>query len=84
MIAKLRDGTEIKICDEVTTIFKGCVGHTFVVCEINPYQHCESKFMVAAHLKGFPDRVIKSPFAGKDGRPNGMDSNWYSLLKKEI
>lgn len=81
MKAILRDGTELDIGDEVTTNFRGCKGHEFVICEINPYDTCESGFMVVAHLKGSPERKIKSPFAGKDGRPEGMDANWFKKIK---
>ena len=78
--AKLRDGSELIIGDEVTTHFAGCKGYVFVVCEINPYEFCESKSMVVAHLKGYPERVIKSKFAGDNGRPNGLDANWFKKV----
>lgn len=77
MIATLRDGTTLEVGDTVTTNYKGCKGYEFTICEINPYATCESGFMVVVHLKGDPTRVIKSPFAGKDGRPSGIDSNWF-------
>lgn len=83
MVAILRDGTEIKIGDAVTTHFRGCEGYEFVICGIHPYDTCESKFMVEAHLKGEPERKIKSKFAGRDGRPPGIDANWFKLVPHE-
>ena len=83
MEAKLRDGTILRIGDDVTSNYRGCVGHEFTICQINPYESCESGFMVVAHLKGSPDRPIKSPFAGKDGRPEGIDTNWFKPITNE-
>ncbi len=82
LVAKLRDGTELTVGMDVTTNYRGCKGHEFTICEIHPYQHCESGFFVVLHLKGDPARRIKSPFAGKDGRPDGFDCNWVTPIKK--
>lgn len=81
MQATKRDGTILKIGDEVTTKWRGCEGFVFIISEINPYDSCESGSMVVAHLKGEPERVIKSKFAGKDGRPPGLDANWFEKVK---
>lgn len=78
--ATLRDGTVLNLGDEVTTDYRGCKGYTFIVCEINPYEYCESKTMVVAHLKDSPQRRIRSPFAGRDGRPDGLDANWFKKV----
>lgn len=83
MIAKKRDGSTLEIGDEVTTNWRGCEGYIFVICEIHPYEDCYSKFFVVAHLKGEPERKIKSKFAGKDGRPDGMDAQWFNKIEKQ-
>jgi len=88
LVARLRDGTELNIGDEVETGFhKKCEGEIFVVSEIHPWSSCESKTLILVHLKGHPDRPLKSQFAGRveaDGsvRPPGIDANWFKPLKK--
>lgn len=83
MTAVTREGVEINVGDTVLTNFRGCKGYEFTVCEIHPYEHCESKYFVVLHLKGSPERIIKSPFEGKDGRPAGFDTNWVTKVEDE-
>lgn len=82
MKAILRDGAELNIGDEVETKFPGCRGYTFIVCEINPYEDCESKTRVVVHLKGDPSRKILG--FKKDGYhlngPDGIDTNWFKKI----
>ena len=80
MRAVLRNFDTLEVGDDVTTEFRGCSGYEFTICEIHPYETCESKAMVVVHLKGYPERVIKSPFAGKNGRPEGVDANWFKKI----
>ena len=81
MIAKTRDGNELSIGDEVEVIgyHHTCEGKTFVICEITPYDNCESGAMVLVHLKGEPDRKIVG--FQKEGyefnHPPGLDANYF-------
>jgi len=82
--ATLRDGTTLEIGDEVETNFhKSCMGKIFIVCEIHPYDTCESKSMVVVHLKGEPGRRLEG--FKKEGhvsdRPLGIDTNWFKKIK---
>lgn len=78
-----KEGERINIGDTVTTKFRGCVGHEFTVKEISPYQYCGSGFLVVVHLKGDPSRELHSKFALTEGRPQGLDAHWFSLVKTE-
>lgn len=84
-VAILRDGSTLKIGDEVTSTFKGCAGYTFIVCEINPYEHCESHTRVVVHLKGDESRKILG--FKKEGHPlngpDGIDANWFKKVAHE-
>lgn len=83
MNAKLRDGTELEIGDEVETKFPGCKGHTFIVCEINPYDCCESGTLVVVHLKGDPERkILGLKKHGHEHWPDGIDACWFSKIKQ--
>lgn len=81
--ATLRDGTTLKINDEVEcTAYPQCAGQTFIICEITPWPHCESGFMVVAFLKGDPERKIKGfQKEGIDLGPAGIDSNHFVKVK---
>jgi len=80
--AKLRDGSEISIGDEVTSTFKGCKGYTFIVCEINPWEFCWSKAMVVVHLKEDPTRkILGFQKEGHDLGPPGIDASWFTKVK---
>ena len=81
MEAIQRDGTKLFIGDEVVVkpgFHKNCEGRTFVVCEINPYPHCESGTMVVVHLKGSPERkIVGFKKEWHDLGPDGLDANWF-------
>ena len=86
MVATLRDGSILEIGDEVETSFKGCAGYLFIVCEINPYDLCESKAMVVVHLKGDPSRKILG--FKKEGYifngPDGLDANLFRKVQQQL
>jgi len=83
MPAKLREGTELNIGDEVETNYHHtCEGRIFVVCEINPWPQCESGAMVVVHLQGHPDRkILGFKKEGLDLGPDGIDANWFKKIK---
>jgi len=84
--AILRDGSVLEIGDEVVTKFPGCDGYTFVVCEINHYEHCESKARVVVHLKDDPSRKIlgfKKENYHLNG-PDGIDANWFVKVQQQL
>lgn len=79
MKAKLRDGTELEIGDEVETSWTvKCLGIIFVVFEIIPWETSESHTMVNVHVKGEPDRVLKSTTG------LGLDANWFRKINNNI
>lgn len=82
LTATLRDGTtKITVGDEVETNFhEKCAGVIFIISSIEQYQWCESGFILQAHVKGNPDRVLKTMEAA--GIPVGLDANWFVLIKK--
>ena len=85
-----RDGNEITVGAEVETNFhRSCIGKTFVVDEIHPWNYCSSRFLVLVHLKDFPERKLSSKFVGCincDGvaQPDGIDTGWFELKKNEL
>lgn len=83
---RLRNGEILTLGDEVTTAFhKTCEGKIFVVCEMNPYGHCESGMLIVAHLKDHPERRMEG-FA-RDGyqfqEPAGIDANHFKRVEVE-
>jgi len=75
--AKTRDGIVISLGDEVETNWSPkCDGVIFVVCEITPYDICESKFMLNVHVKGSPDRKLKA------SSPLGFDTNHFKKINQ--
>jgi hypothetical protein len=80
----LRSGEILRMGDEVTTSWHdNCDGNVFIVCEITPYEYCDSGYMVVAHLKGDPERKIRG--FQKEGfvkpGPDGLDANWFKKIK---
>ena len=76
MTATTRNGEIISIGDEVETNWSPkCLGVVFVVFEINPFEDCESGHMVNVHVKGLPDRILKSSSG------SGLDTNWFKAIK---
>lgn len=66
--------------EEVTTEFhENCIGQTFVVARVHSANNCGSKFLVVAHLKGFPDREIKGVII--DEVNFGIDSAWFKKVQ---
>lgn len=84
-VAILRDGSELKIGDEITTnLSKKCEGEIFVVCEINPWPICESGFLVVVYLKSDPERkILGFKKEGVDLGPDGIDSNYFVRVEKK-
>ncbi len=79
MKAVQRDGAELFIGDEVEVkpgLYKACEGQTFIVCEINPYEGCESGFRIVVHLKEAPERRLIGMKKARVG-PEGIDCNWF-------
>lgn len=90
LVATDDDGVEFRVGDEVTTNFrKGCEGYVFVISAINPWPVCKSQFLIAAHLKGYPERPIKTKFAGSVEcgmglvQPEGIDTNNFKHFKEQ-
>ncbi len=76
--AVLRDGERLSVGDEVHTNWHPqCKDTIFVVFQITPYEYCESGSLVNVHVKGEPDRILKTT----DGR--GLDGNWFQKVKSE-
>lgn len=74
--ARLRDGGIIEMGDVVLTNWHPkCAGVEFQVFEIRKYPWCESGTLVNVHVKGHPDRILKS----SDGL--GFDVNWFKKNK---
>lgn len=72
--AVLRDGATLSLGDEVETSYNKCEGYIFVISDIKEDDNCESGFMVKAHLKGDPERPIKTK------NDDGMDANWFKRI----
>lgn len=70
----------VEIGDEVVTNFFNCSGFDFVVARIHRSNHCQSGFLVVAHLKGDPSREIRGTVI--DDVNYGIDSFWFK--KKDV
>ena len=64
--------------DEVSCSYSGCERDVFIVARVHESNNCKSGFIVAAHLKGSPDREIKGTVI--DGVNYGIDSGWFQKL----
>lgn len=74
--ATLRNGDVIDLNEEVTCHFNSKMeGHRFIIFEMTYVENAESKVACKAHLKGFPERVIKTI------TPEGLDANWFKKIK---
>jgi hypothetical protein len=81
----LEDGTILKMGDEVETdLYPQCAGHTFIICQMTPWEHCASKVMVLAHLKGNPERkLVGFKKEGRDLGPEGIDAGHFKLVNNK-
>lgn len=77
-----RDGGNLKIGDRVTTNFHPkCEGIVFVVEQISAWEHCESKFLIVAHMEGDPERKLLGAKNMRPNRPEGLDTNWFKKVE---
>lgn len=71
-IAVTREGEVFEVGDTVFTNWhKACVGLQFVIYDIYHYSASESGYLVHVHLKGSPERILKTSGG------TGLDTNHF-------
>lgn len=80
-IARLPDGTELRIGDPVETDFHtSCAGVIFEIEAIEEFGLCQSGFIVLVHVQGHPERKLKGTELSTFKTPPGIDASWFKKI----